>query len=304
MGPSRENLKSPASESRDASLRDREPYSAEDFNREVEERFDLDRQVRPQVKVADLANEPASESIMHQLNRAMPGAKSPQFTIPMGLLLLLLLGMLGSYKSTSTSLGFCDAGSYNNDLILNRQSKLDDAKACIARKANLELDDPEAAKLIQCDITALPLIPFAPRPTSCTPCPAHGLCQDGALLACQPEYILSAHPLSFLSPVADGLPYVGPKAFPPKCLPDTARKMMVGDLAMAMEKELAKTRGDIVCAGILKADDKRGDGVKYGVTEQTLKERFAARRDVRPMLFDHPEGRSLNEAVEVQPRDV
>jgi hypothetical protein len=55
---------------------------------------------------------------------------------------------------------------------------------------------------------------------------------------------------------------------------------MVGGLAMEMEKELAKGRGNIVCAGVGKDSAKKSDGAKYGVTEQTLKERFAARRDV------------------------
>lgn len=49
---------------------------------------------------------------------------------------------------------------------------------------------------------------------------------------------------------------------------------------MEMERELARGRGDIVCTGLVSKDNKKGDGVKYGVTEPTLKERFAARRDV------------------------
>jgi hypothetical protein len=55
---------------------------------------------------------------------------------------------------------------------------------------------------------------------------------------------------------------------------------MVGGLAMEMEKELAKGRGNIECAGLGKESAKKSDGAKYGVTEQTLKERFAVRRDV------------------------
>ena len=49
---------------------------------------------------------------------------------------------------------------------------------------------------------------------------------------------------------------------------------------MEMEKDLAKGRGHIECAGVSKGSEKRSDGAKYGVTELTLKERFAARRDV------------------------
>lgn len=261
-------------------LRERDMWRAEDLNREVEERFDLHRQVEPQEAVADLASDTRKSSLVRHLDQAVPAVKQPRFAIPMLLLSLLLLSLVGNYKSTSASLGYCDTTNDTNDLILNRQSKLDDARACVARRANLEFDDPEAAKAIQCDVKALPLIPFAPRPTSCTPCPPHALCQDGRLVGCLSEYILSDHPLSFLSPIVDGLPGVGPVAFPPTCRPDTARKRMIGGLAIQMEKELAKGRGDIVCAGIVKGDAKTGDGVKYGITELTLKERFAARRDV------------------------
>jgi hypothetical protein len=261
-------------------LRDRETYTADDHNREVEERFDLDRQVKPQKVTARLANEPTSDALVRRVHEALPVVTSPRFAIPTSLLLLLLLSLLGNYKSTSASLGYCDPTDNTNDLILNRQIKLDNALACVARRAHVELDDPEAAKSIVCDVKALPLIPFAPRPTSCTPCPAHAICEDGTLIACQPEYIMTHSPLAFLGPVIDGLPGVGPKAFPPTCRPDTARKRMIGGLAMEMEKELAKGRGHIVCAGMGHGDIKKGDGARFGVTEDTLRERFAARRDV------------------------
>jgi len=279
VGPSTENLRTPSSEHRASILRDREVYNADDYNREVEERFDLDRQIQPQRVTSKLANEPASQ-LVKRVQDALPVASSPRFAIPASLLLLLLLSLVGNYKSTSASLGYCDPAEHTNNLILNRQSKLDDAYTCVARKAELELDNPEAAKTIVCNVKALPMIPFAPRPKSCTPCPAHAVCEDGLLLACEPEYILSHHPLAFLGPVVDGLPGVGPKAFPPSCRPDTARKRMIGGLAMEMEKDLAKGRGHIECAGVSKGSEKRSDGAKYGVTELTLKERFAARRDV------------------------
>jgi hypothetical protein len=284
VGPSSENLRTPSSEYRASILQNRDVYNADDYNREVEERFDLDRQLQLQKVTAKLAHEHPSQVLVRRVQEALPVASSPRFAIPASILLLLLLSLLGNYKSTSASLGYCDPSEHTNDLILNRQSKLDDAYACIARKADLELDNPEAAKTIVCDVKALPLIPFTPRPKSCTPCPAHAVCEDGLLVACAPEYIMSSHPLSFLGPIVDGLPGVGPKAFPPTCRPDTARKRMVGSLAMEMEKDLAKGRGHIVCAGLGKESAKKSDGAKYGVTEQTLKERFAARRDVSLIL--------------------
>jgi hypothetical protein len=279
VGPSTENLRTPSSEHRASILKDREGYNADDYNREVEERFDLDRHAQHQRITSKLAHEPASQ-LVKRVHDALPVAATPRFAIPASLLLLLLLSLVGNYKSNSASLGYCDPTEHTNDLILNRQSKLDNAYACVSRRAELELDNPEAAKTIVCDVKSLPMIPFVPRPISCTPCPAHATCDDGALLSCEPEYILSHHPLAFLGPIVDGLPGVGPKAFPPTCRPDTARKRMIGGLAMEMEKDLAKGRGNIVCAGVGKDSAKKSDGAKYGVTEQTLKERFAVRRDV------------------------
>jgi len=285
VGPSTENLRTPSSNHRASILKDQDAYNADDYNREVEERFDLDRQVKPQRITSKLAHEPASQ-LVKRVQDAMPVASSPRFAIPASLLLLLLLSLVGNYKSTSASLGYCDPTEHTNDLILNRQSKLDNAYACVSRRAELELDNHEAAKAIVCDVKSLPLVPFAPRPESCTPCPAHAACDDGLLIACEPEYILSQHPLAFLGPIVDGLPGVGPKAFPPTCRPDTARKRMVGGLAMEMEKDLAKGRGHIECAGVGKESAKKSDGAKYGVTEQTLKERFAVRRDVSYVLLE------------------
>jgi hypothetical protein len=243
----------------------------------VEERFALERQVKPQRVNYELAQETDSQALVR---RAQEVTKSPKFAIPTSLLLLLLLSLVFNHKLNSTPLGYCDPSESTNDLIFNQQLRLDNARVCVARKADLHLDNPEAAKHITCDIKAIPIIPFVPRPKSCTPCPAHAVCEDGALIACQPEYIMSHHPLAFLGPVVDGLPGVGPVAFPPTCRPDTARKRMVGGLAMEMEKELAKGRGNIICAGLGRDNAKKSDGAKYGVTELTLKERFAARRDV------------------------
>lgn len=56
---------------------------------------------------------------------------------------------------------------------------------------------------------------------------------------------------------------------------------MIGGLAQEMERALARGRGKVVCAGLDKQPRGiKGDGQIYGIEESTLKEVFAARRDV------------------------
>jgi hypothetical protein len=102
---------------------------------------------------------------------AVSAAKS---ALPLGTLFLLLLGFITNFKSQSASSGFCDSNAATNDIILNRQSALDDANACIARKTALDLDQPGAGQAIHCDVSALPLVPFVPRATACAPCGVRG----------------------------------------------------------------------------------------------------------------------------------
>lgn len=200
------------------------------------------------------------------------------------MLFLLLLSFIASYKSQSSSIGYCDTTNTTNDIVLNRQIALDHARSCIARRTALDLDNPGSGKSVQCDVSALPLVPFLPRPTSCTPCPQHAQCEDGAFISCAPEYIASTSPLSILGPALDGLPGVGPVAFPPTCKPDTAKKRMIGGLAKSMESDLARGRGHVVCAGLGKEDGRKGQGERFGVEESALRATYLARRDVSGLL--------------------
>ncbi|OCF42073.1 hypothetical protein I317_04044 [Kwoniella heveanensis CBS 569] len=281
VGPSRENLKTPPSEAK-AALR-RELDAAVEYNHAVEDKLNQisyrDAEEPAQVTVSTHLQPVESESLVKRAENQIASVPAVRAAIPLSALFLLLLSLLANFKSQSSALGYCDATSSTNDLILSRQSALDDARACIARKAQLELDDHQAANAVHCDVSALPLLPFVPRPTGCTPCPPHAECVDGEIVACAPEYLLTPHPLSALSPLADGLPGVGPRAFPPSCRPDTAKKRMIGGLAKELEKELAKGRGLVVCAGLGKDDGKKGEGERFGVDELSLRERFAARRD-------------------------
>ena len=204
---------------------------------------------------------------------------APRSTIPLGALLLLLLSLVANFKSQSTAIGYCDSGDSTNNIILSKQSAMNEAKACIARRTALDIENPGAGKEVQCDVSELPLVPFIPLPTACAPCPPHAVCEQGEIVSCQPEYILSTHPLSFFAPALDGLPGLGPRAFPPSCKPDTVKKRMIGGLAQSIENDLAQTRGLITCSGKTR-EGKKSDGELYGVEEHAMKEHYAIRRDV------------------------
>nr|XP_019005557.1 uncharacterized protein I203_02413 [Kwoniella mangroviensis CBS 8507]OCF69018.1 hypothetical protein I203_02413 [Kwoniella mangroviensis CBS 8507] len=281
VGPSKENLRTPPSEVKAAMKRELD--AAVQYNQAVENKLNQittkDADEPPQVTVESHIVPVETNSLVRKVENQVTTIPAIRTTIPLSVLFLLLLSLLANFKSNSSSIGYCDSGSDTNDIILNRQSAIDDVQACIARKASLELDNHEAAKQVNCDVKNLPLIPFLPRPTSCTPCPPHAECEDGAIEQCIPEYILTPHPLTFLSPIFDGLPGIGPEAFPPTCRPDTAKKRMIGGLAKELEKELSKGRGLIVCNGLGKDDGRKGEGERYGVEENALRERFAARRD-------------------------
>lgn len=287
VGPSREKLRTPPSATRDEMIHDRDLAAAEKYNHQVSEKLNQitspSADYEPQKTTHSSVN--PETSLVRQVHDNLPAIANPKSAIPLSVLLLLLLSLLGNFKSQSASLGYCDPASNTNNIALTRENALVNAKSCIARRAAIGLDDPAAAKHIDCDVSALPLIPFVPRPTACAPCPPHAICENGQLVACEPEYILSSHPLSVLSPLMDGIPGMGPRSFPPTCRPDTAKKRMIGGLAKEMERELARGRGFIVCAGMGGKDGRKGEGERFGVQESTLRERFTARRDVSALAI-------------------
>lgn len=289
VGPSREDLKTPPQAVRDAAVAEKEQLdkhasAAEQYNNAIREKLNeitTTQEESTQIAIRQRPAETESTSLIkRQRSSQVAPISSPRSAIPLGALFLLLLSFIANYKSQSSSIGFCDSGSNLNDIILNRQSALDDANACIARRTALDLESPGAGQLVQCDVHALPLVPFVPRPTACAPCPPHAICEDGKIISCAPEYILSDHPLSIISPAFDGLPGLGPRAFPPSCRPDTAKKRMIGGLAKSLESDLAKGRGQVVCAGLGDEDGRKGQGERFGVEESVLRETYASRRDV------------------------
>nr|ODN85958.1 hypothetical protein L203_04457 [Cryptococcus depauperatus CBS 7841] len=224
---------------------------------------------------------------------------SPRITVPLSVLFFLLLTFVSHFKGQSASIGFCDTGSHTNDISVNRQIARTESLKCFQERGELQATgEIEQAALLKCDASAVPLLPILPSPQECTPCPIHATCMNGEVIACASEYLLSPHPLQFLSPVADGLPGIGPRAFPPTCRPDTVKKRLIGSLAKTIEYSLAQRRGEAVCQGI--STDDKSNVEKYSEEEQHLRERFAAQRDEKfsPEVFDEVFEGAIKDLVE------
>ncbi|KAI9635585.1 Man1-Src1p-C-terminal domain-containing protein [Dioszegia hungarica] len=311
VGPSRESLRAPPDEVREQMMQDRELQEAEEHNQVVSTKLNeissRDRESPPQVTITTVYEAtpvPASQNaLVKRAQDKLQVVPAASRTVPLSALFLVLLSWVAQWKHASSAIGFCDTGGATNNVILLRESKIDNAQACIARNAALQLDSAvgqPSTELVRCDTTSLPLLPFMPRPTACSPCPPHAVCEAGNLAACEPEYILSHHPLSVFSALTDGLPGMEPRTFPPSCKPDTARKRLIGGVAQEVEGYLAQGRGKVVCAGMGKEDGRKGEGERFGMEEETLREMFDARRDPKftKEQFDEVWEAALRDLVE------
>lgn len=292
MGLSRENLKTPPKDIKEKLMAEAELERASEYNNEVSSKLQrISSYAEPIVHVeshvtraAPASDDTSSTSLVKRAQAQAPAtASTARSALPLSVLVMLLLSFLTNWKHQSAAIGFCDTASTTNDVVLARESAISEANRCIDQRARLNAANPHSGDHVTCDASVLPLVPFLPRPTACATCPPHAVCEDGQLIACEPEYLLTPHPFAALAPLADGLPSVGPRAFPPSCRPDTARKRLIGNLAKQMEGELARGRGYIVCSGLDKPTDKgkklSGDGERYGVEERVLRQRFEARKD-------------------------
>jgi hypothetical protein len=237
--------------------------------------------MRQEIHVADEQNiiveqkihKPKRKAIIRR--RPQPAATTST-ALSIGLSLMVFL-LSSYYKTLASSNGFCDAGLATNDVILGREVPITNAQACFHRRADWLQDHDGEVAPFKCDAEALPLVPWFPRPTDCTPCPQHATCVNGEVTGCTPEYILTPHILDSLSPLVDGWPGLPTRAFPPYCRPDTSRMRQIGQLAHQIEAELARGRGDVVCNG---DSGSASEAEKYGQLEDTLRESFAERRVV------------------------
>ncbi|KAL1669220.1 Man1-Src1p-C-terminal domain-containing protein [Schizophyllum commune] len=159
-------------------------------------------------------------------------------------IILLALGYFTwSYKQESAQIGFCTS-EYNGEPMNDYLLELRGRRAEIERQCHLEQQKhleqingtadanstPSFGNSTVCAQAAL-----LPVPDACTPCPAHANCTR-TTLDCNLKYELKPNRLLFFAPphnrvnleggwldiwrLLDGLPGLGPVAFPPRCVDD------------------------------------------------------------------------------------
>ncbi|KAI0670461.1 Man1-Src1p-C-terminal domain-containing protein [Trametes maxima] len=196
---------------------------------------------------------------------------------------------------------------------------------------DLQLPDESTSAIALCP--APPLVPYI-QPNECTRCPKHAACTPTSV-TCENGFILRPHPLlaafpvpvthkeghanlqtyerplnfssesdavqlvyAALSTVFDGLPYLGPVAFPPRCVEDPRRKRHIGVLGKAIESILAHERGRRVCDGVgvgLPEGDEATEAQRWGIEVEKLREHI--KEKTAPSMLNTLDD-TFNEAVQ------
>ncbi|OJA21593.1 hypothetical protein AZE42_01679 [Rhizopogon vesiculosus] len=226
--------------------------------------------------------------------------------------------LVKQYKDESSSIGYCDTGSSTNQALRDLGAQRAAAVEAYNKHNRTLLYLPSVlsdAGLFE-DGIPCPALPFLSvlHPSTCAPCPEFASCKQHSVV-CNPGYVPRPHPiLSLLSPfgsgtplveniisdVTNGLPGLGPVAFPPRCIEDPKRKRNIGALGKAIEALLAQERGRLVCSGErpgreITSDSEGGAAKKWGLEVERLRE--IMKRKTAPHLlatFDD----TFNEAIQ------
>ncbi|BGO89385.1 hypothetical protein NBRC10512_006301 [Rhodotorula toruloides] len=147
------------------------------------------------------------------------------------------------WREEKLAAGFCDTNSSTNGLVASRHTSL-----------AVPLPDLPPSLLHFADHLHL-------RP-SCTPCPAHGYCADGAFVGCTIDYVPRQHPLRLggLIPIS------------PACVPDTEKLMMVAMQASKASRLLRQRRGEVICKGLEKhrRKQRQAEAWIYGLNAEAV----------------------------------
>lgn len=174
-----------------------------------------------------------------------------------------------SYKTKSAALGYCDSGRDTNELIEQRKASWNASEDCVRRLGN---SSSESEETMACDL--LPFFRWL-EPMSCTPCPSHASCTP-ADVTCDDSFVLRSHPLAqfpLVCSLSNGLPGLGPIAFPAQCVEDEARKRRIGSIGAVLRHRLAMIRGEKLCSGkeISLARDVN-EAVKWGAAVDFIRD--------------------------------
>lgn len=269
------------------------------------------------IKVATISQEsgPADRS---QLSTRRPKSRSYLLTLFYAICLVVGSTIVIKFKNESEAIGYCDTGSDTNRALEEFQASLSTSPA--SEQWNETISNFLSALIDGISredgtpSSPLALIPL-PHPSTCTPCPESATCTQHTV-TCNPGYILRPHPVlallspfgtapppvvqrawNFISKLADGLPGLGPVAFPPSCIEDPKRKRNIGALGRAIEALLGQERGRRVCAGGLKdqVDAEGGEARKWGLEIEVLRE--VMKQKTAPHLLETFDD-TFNEAIQ------
>jgi len=190
----------------------------------------------------------------------------------LGMVSILVLTVVGQYKNESVAIGYCETGSSTNSRIQARLELQKEIKECQQRALQNSTDGQLHHNLDPHCNDIIPFMPL-PLPTTCTPCPDHAKCSSKNIF-CEPAYVLKRHALAnvpLLSGACNGLPGLGPIAFPPRCVPDSRRRKNVSTISKNIESVLARVRGDRVCVGVQRPKGGHNDAAAFGLSLEKLR---------------------------------
>ncbi|KAL1762240.1 Man1-Src1p-C-terminal domain-containing protein [Schizophyllum commune] len=235
-------------------------------------------------------------------------------------IILLALGYFTwSYKQESAQIGFCTFernGEPMNQYLLDLRKR----RAQIEEECHLEQQKqmngtadvnstPSFGNSTICAQAAL-----LPVPDACTPCPAHADCSR-TNVTCHEKYVLKPNMLLFLAPphahvdlegkkgwldywrLFDGLPGLGPVAFPPRCVDDGNWETDQLKKAQRLAIALRTLRSKRLCTGNFQRFDNAngGEARQWGVSYDELLDIFSKMPGGEKER--HKVKKSLNEAL-------
>ena len=205
--------------------------------------------------------------------------------------------LVKQYKDESSAIGYCDTGSSTNQALQDLEARRAAAEAS-NRDNRTVLYPPSIISDIGLfeDGIPVPALSFlaALHPSTCAPCPEFASCTQYSVM-CNPGYVPRPHPLlgvlspfgsetpvvdslwSLIGDLTNGLPGLGPIAFPPRCVEDPKRKRNIGALGKAVEALLGQERGRLLCSGEssgrgIVSDSEGGEAKKWGLEVERLRE--------------------------------
>jgi hypothetical protein len=237
----------------------------------------------------DLDDDPSFVKEIEQINEAvsqhLEGVKParpiqsvsrrPRFSLIF--LLTAFFAVLIPYMKESREIGYCEAGTSSNAVLKEKAAIQEQKERCTRIYAELKAKNESTEAHI---LTCQPLSPIPwPSPVTCTPCPAHATCTVDTAI-CNESFALQRQPLDImLGKFLDGLPYFGPKVFPPSCVVDAKGLKKIQASGKRLVEYLKRLRGRKICARHIQAPESvlgkaKAYGSEVSVVRDALQEEY------------------------------